>query len=491
MVEGLHEKIRRERDATQPKAKDLAIYRRYAQGEQDSTLTPDMMRLLRGASKHPYSDNLADMVLSAWSSRMILHGFSVEDGAVQAFLDGVYTRNHLGDLSFDTNYATGRDGNHVLMLRWLPEEQATEALDVDAEAGDVPPSRASGQVTVHAENWWDGERGVWVAYDDRGRPAYAVKDFTALIAQADGRMVPRNRRTVYFPDHIERFIQQGNGWEPYPLPGEPDNGRVPWLKRDGSPLGIPIVHFSFPRFGQRRYGVSELAGGFLANQDHINDVQLDITATARLLGFQILWSTGVEWDTPPTLQPGTFLKADPADAAFGSIPAGDLRQLISAHEVKLQTIARITATPIHIIRGGDWPSGKALIEAERSLLIKVSRLVETLFPAWVEVAHRATEMANAFGNAGLSEDALLTADFIDPEQPGQLAQAEMRKAQAEAELAVEMLQDPESLMAMGMTEQEANQRIQRREAAAERRDVALTGIGAESPDTTAVAGVSG
>jgi hypothetical protein len=467
MMEDLHQRIDRERKTANPNATDLTVFRRYTEGDQDATLTAEQKALLGTAAKHVYADNMADTVISAWASRLTLSGFAVEDGAVQAFLDDLYTRNGLGDLSYDANYATSRDGNHALMLRWLPDDRP---LDPEMlETGDLPTERRAGRVTIHAEDWWDGTRGVWIAYDDQGRPAYAVKDFETWMVDGDGNGRLRKRRTVYFPGALHRYVQEGSGWRPFALPGDPPgtDGIVPWTKRDGSDLGIPVIHLSFPRFGKRRYGISELAGGFLANQDHLNDIQQDLIAAARLLGFQVITATGADFKTTPKIQPGTFLHTSNDAARFGAIPPGDLTQLIDAHGTKLQTIARTTATPQHVITGGDWPAGIALVQAEKPLIAKVRRLARVIGPAWATVAHRATEMANAFGGAALDEDDLITARFDDPEQLDALAEAEVMLARVRAQAELEALSDEQSLVALGLSEQEAAARIARKGQRAE------------------------
>jgi hypothetical protein len=348
---------------------------------------------------------------------------------------------------------------------------------------------SGGQVTVHSEKWWDGKTGVWVAYDDRGRPSYAVKDFTVMMDNPAGGVVPRDRRTVYYPGRIERYIRDGGGWQPFELEGE--RFPVPWVKRDGSPLGLPVIHYAFPRFGEQQYGTSELAGGFLANQDHINDMQQDLTASARLLGFQILWSTGIDWtESTPSLEPGAFLHADAPDANFGAIPAGDLKQIRDAHATKLQTIARMTMTPIHIISGGTWPAGIALVQADKPLIAKCMRLMESIGPSHTTKAHRATEMANAFGGAGLNEDAIITPVFADPEQLDQLAQAELDDAVAKALISFEQLKSKYALLKAGMSEEEADAFIEerkQREAEAAEQAIALAGAKG-GPDEQATRG---
>ena len=473
MPESLHDQIDRERKAANPDVENIAVYRRYSEGDQDGALTADQKLLIGAAAKHSYADNVCDMILAAWSSRLVLTGWHVEDQAVRDFLDDLYVRNQLADLSYQINYATGRDGNHAVMLRWLPDDRASLPADPTDETAELPVTRSPGRVTVHPEPWWDGKTGIWVAYDDRGRPAYAVKDFEVVIDQPLGPPAKRKRRTVYFPDRIERYIEEGAGWRPYPLPGEPENAVVEWTKRGGSPLGIPVIHYAFRRFGRQRYGVSDLAGGVIANQDHINAIQQDIAAAAKLLGFQILTATGVDFERAPKLEPGTLLYTKKDAARFGAIPAGDISQLTQALETKLQTVARISSTPIHVIKGGDWPAGIALVQADKPAIIKAVKEAASMGPSHATLAHRSTEMANAFGNAGLNEDDLIVTRFADPEQLDQLAQAEVAKAKAEAQAALEMLEDEESLVAVGLTLEEARKRIAQRQANREAREAAL------------------
>lgn len=482
MAESLHEQIERERKTANPDPTKLKIYRRYAEGDHDKNLTPEQKTALGSLAKHDYADNLADLVIATWASRLMLTGFAVEDDAVQAFLSDLFVHAQLDDLSYDVNYATARDGNHALILRWLDTPNFGAPADPTAETGEA--TFGQGRITVHQEDWWDGERGVWIAYDDRGRPAYAVKDFEAWVdVSGNPKPVKRDRRTVYFPDRIERYIKDGQGWAPYPLPGDPESDRpgvVPWTKRNGDPLGIPVVHFKFPRYGLRRYGSSELAGGFVGNQDHVNAFQYGLAMAGTLLAYQILTASGAEWATTPILIPGLMLSSSKPDAKFGSIPAGDLSQLTGGLEGKVQTIARNTQTPIHILQGGDWPSGVALVQAEKGLIAKVLRLAKSIGPSWQAVAHQATEIANAFGAESLNEDAHITARFADPEQLDQLAQAEVDKLKAEALAAIELLQDEESLVALGIPPNEARARLKRREEKAQQEAERIAGIAARS-----------
>jgi hypothetical protein len=467
MAEGLHAQIERERRAAFPNAADLIEFRRYVAGDQDGTIGFEQKQILGTVAKHPFADNVADMMISATAARLDLTGFTSPGDAVAAFLtDDLFVRNQMGDLGYDCHYAASRDGNHAVMLNWEADERARQP--------NTPGGPIGGRVTLHLEDWWDGTTGIFVAHGRNGRPSYAVKDFREMIGDP-----PRDRlrRNIYFPGEIHRFIKEGGEWSPYPLDGEPANGIVAWTRADGRPLGIPVVPFSNPRFGRRLYGSSDLAGGFLAVQDQLNDIQMDVTAAARLLAFQIITATGVTFPKDPVIAPGTMLQASKETARFGAIPAGDITQLTEAHGLKLQTVARNASVPIHIITGGNWPAGIALVQAEKPLITKVERLAKTIGPSWATVAHRATEIANAFGRAQLDEDSPIAAVFAAPEKLDPLAVAEVRKMEAEAQAAIEMLTDRESLIAIGIPEVEADARLQRRQAAAAQFDAQLTGIG--------------
>ncbi len=465
--QSLHRRIERDRSDAFPDAKAIVEYRRYAEGDHDATISANQRTFLGNASRadHPYADNTCDTICDAAASRLDLTGFVVEDDGVQGFLDGLFVRNQMGDLAYDVHYAAIRDGNCAVTLRWVPDSPGTS-------------QRAGGRVTMEAEGWWNGSAGMFVAFDRTSVPSYAVSDFSEWLntnTGSGGPDVVRQRRTVYFPDHIERYIKDGQGWAPYPPQGEPSHV-LPWTKRNGQPLGVPVIPFANARFGRRRYGTSDLAGGILGNQDHLNDIQIDITAAAKLLAFQLLTATGVEMDGPLVLQPGTMLKSPQPDARFGAIPAGDITQLVEAHDLKLQTIARSSKMPLHLIKGGDWPSGIALVQADKPQILKAMRLAKTIGPSWASLAHRATEITNAYGAQELDEDALITALFAAPERLDPLALAEVRKMEAEAQAAIELLGDEESLLAIGIPLEEARARLARREAVLDRRDALLTGI---------------
>jgi len=447
MAESLHAKIEREREAALPEAAALAVFRNYAQGKQDQPLSADQKRHLAGLTKHRFADNVCHKVLAIGASRLELTGFAVDNQAVQTFLADLWTKTHLADLQYDIHYATLRDGNHAALLGW----RVAEGLDGDGN------EIQTGRVVIQRERWWDGASGMFVAYGDDGRPAYAVKEWEVVGESKRST----KRRTVYLPDHIERYVQEGQGWRPFPLEGEDATGIVPWVKKDGSPLGIPIVHFANGSDDDAPYGVSDLDGGVIGLQDQINDLHWDIVAAARMAGYQMYTATGVPAEKnadgsskPLRVGPGFLLRTDNPNGRFGVLQAGDMSQLIATLRMKVRTVAANTMTPEHDIGGGEWPSGVALLRADMPAVVKAERGARSLGPTWETAMHRGTEIANAYGSERLDEDALITAEFADPARLDALAKAEVEKVELANLAALQLIDDPVLLRLSGLLTEE-------------------------------------
>jgi hypothetical protein len=405
----IHAQIEADRTAALPAAAALEAFREYARGRHRSTLTAGQAHILRGLLGNLFCDNVCKRVLAELRNRLRLARFEVsgtagDAAAVGDFLERLWTLNTLPALSAAVHWAMLRDGDHAVGLTW---------------------SREAGRVILTRERWWNGSTGLFVAYDDLDRPVYAVKEWGATGAK---------RRTLYYPDRMERYRQEGAGWRMYNRPDDferqPETPRpVPWVTR-GEPLGLPLVHFAniqIPNDGRgtnsadepdARYGMSELDGGILGLQDEVNDLHRDISAAARFAGYQMLYATGItrrtdeQGNPAPTfrVEPGALFEEENPAARFGTLPPGSLAELERALQIKLQAVSRAANIPMHVI-SGEWPSGEALLRAEMPLIDKVETIGAAAGPAWASVAHKATRLANAFGGARLNEEALITAVF--------------------------------------------------------------------------------
>lgn len=375
----------------------LAIYRDYASGRHVDPTSVEQRKLLQRQNDHDVADNVCQLILNTTASRLHLERWSVDPVSsegprdqVQAFLDRLALVNRLGRLQHETHFAQLRDGNAVISLGWNNQRKS---------------------VRLARETWWDGTDGVFIAYTADGDPEWAVKEFTDRDPLKPTTMI--TRRTIYFPDRICRYVEQG-GWREYVTPTQPAVSS--WLKKDDAPLGIPFVHFpNGSSVSDSWYGQSDLVG-LIGLQDDLNMLQHDLSAAALHAGFQMLWGTGIPPSTRLKVAPGGMMRTDAPEARFGTFPPGDMSRLAEVHAYKRQTMSINSGTPLHVITGGDWPSGEAILRAETPLVDKVERLASVAGPQWTLVAHRATEMTNTFSNAHLDEAIPITSVFAAPER---------------------------------------------------------------------------
>jgi hypothetical protein len=428
-VVGQSDPIAEERAAAQPEATLLKTYRAYARGWQNDPRTQAQKDMLPELNLNRFCDNVCKLIVQTPANRLTIARFDAGGSQrvakpLLAFIDGLRLLNNLPNFAAAVNVATLRDGDHAVGLRWRQDPN--------------PRPGFWGSVRFVREAWWNGEQGVFVSYDDDDQPRYAVKEWGSKT---------QARRNVYYPDHIERWVSQGGGtWEW--LEGES------WLDLDGDPLGIPFVHFAnrlLPNDGpggipeargvtsttdvpasawwwrggatsataqpDSRYGISELDGGILGLQDHLNMSWWDLKAAEVFTGTQMLWGSGIAErkdaagnTVPYPVIPGGMITTTDANGRFGHFPAGDLSQLRNAIADRKRAISLATRIPLNYI-AGDWPSGEALQWSEVDFAEKVDKFGEVMGPAYASLMHKATRLANAFGRAGLDESVPITTVF--------------------------------------------------------------------------------
>ena len=399
-----------------PNPEVIQEYRKYAAGDHLDTLSPKQRALLKSRQRHPLVDNIVDLVLNTAVSALRLEGWgiaseaptTVDDGEqvsdrgaeeLQGWLDGLWIRNNVKRLQAQVTYAALRDRDSAVSMQWR-----------------------NGQVRLAREPWWDGESGIYVAYDNNDEYEFAVKEWSHR--KPDGNEV--KRRTVYEFGRIHRWYAEGEGWKPYEEPGLPPEER--W-GTDARPLPIPIVHFpNGTRFTEGVYGESDIKD-LLGLQDDINSVQRDISASAMMTAFQRLFYSGVTNPGMIKLEPGGASGDDNPQARVTVIPAGEPERLIGVHEHKRQSIAVGSRTPMHSITG-EWPSGSAILQADMTRRDKAEQQSDVHGPLWTMVAHRATEIANVYGAAALDEKIPIVSNFMPSERVDDLTRLEVDQARA-------------------------------------------------------------
>jgi hypothetical protein len=408
-----HLAMERDRALAIPEPETIEVYREYAAGDNVLALSEEQNHFLAGLLDHPFVDNIADALIATASDRMTFKRWKVDDAKVASFLFRLMVMNQIGGKQSDVHYAALRDGNTCVLLGW----------DVLAQ-----------RVTITHEEWWNGETGMFVHYTDWGVMDYAVKEWLGQ-EERDNLMQGVRYRTIYYPDHFERWRSFGIGvglggeWEDYQLESDVElpsvalNGRSwpAWTDEVGEPLGVPVVHFANANRRPSNYGESDIknAPGY---QDRMTDTQNSIQVAERLTGYQMYYSTGFTPDkdaagtyVPPKPGPGTWHWSSSPDATFGVLPAGSLDALVKSYREKLQSIARSLRVPVHFFTG-DFPSGEALLRAETMLVDRVKQRIARFGPAWATAAHRSTRIANAFSDEKLNTEAMILSEWADPER---------------------------------------------------------------------------
>lgn len=366
------------------RAAKVKLFREYAEGDHRADLTPEMAKMLRvrSADSSRFNDNYMDIVLSTMADRLTLRGFETDNEAATDWLVGVCETNRLDGLQGDVTTAALRDADTYLMASWDNDQKRV--------------------VWTH-EPAYDGSSGMLVRHDPFNRVQVAIK----VWQESRETLGDTTRVTVYYADHIERYIGGAAGGltryeedgEPWPAP----------LLYQGRPVGVPVVHIPNRGATYDAYGLSEIENA-IPLQDALNRTLYSMVMTAELTGFGVRWAKGFR--PPAGIMPGTWIvigedgldKESVADV--GMLPQGEIVPYIQQAQWLTSEIGKITRTPAPEFMGSDTASGEALKQREIGLLGKVKRFQVAAGNRWEDLARLSWRMQAAFGSAPPSLEAV-------------------------------------------------------------------------------------
>lgn len=355
------------------KSVNIQKYREYALGLQTNSLTEGQKQAMQGLLGCDFADNIVNLILTTNADAIQFNGWDVTSKPLQTYADDLY-ENEAIQITSDVHYSALRDGNTAVVVNY------------DKEIN---------KVTLVHEQWYDGRTGVFVGYDSNRKKVYAVREW---VDEENTK-----RRIIWLNNRVERYFMNNLGlWTPFTSLGL--HHTEEWVTVDGEPLSIPVIHFANRSRGSGVYGLSELHGGALAFQDQINAVQYDASICGRFTGFQQYYATGVpikfdEAGKPiaPRNAPGVWHVTDNEKALYGTLPAGDVDKLKSLYLMKVQSICRVTRTPLHFITGGDYPAGEAIFALEKPFTRKVKAQIKNFQKGWQDTLRIASSVENTFG----------------------------------------------------------------------------------------------
>lgn len=397
--------------------KAIVLARRYHGGDQDVYLDDRMKEFLDLHSENPFRLNVCKAVVTAVSDELTVVGF---DSTEKADATGakpqatwameVAQANRLDALQGEVHQAALRDREAFLIVDW-DDIQSRPRFTFHQRFTDVG---AGG----------DGQ-GCWMVYenDDPNQPARcAVKEWTDIQYGTSGQPTIITRRTVYYPDRIEKWFYDG-GWRPFietvvseeedalEEDGASAEWPIPWVDQNGKPLGIPVIHF-------KNKNLMPEAWDAIPMQDAINKALIDVLATGDMSAFSLLVALGFFPTTDGqvvkedgsnllTIKPGGWVGTIKSknDADVKKIDGTDVTPAMKALIDLIVLTAQITDTPVsRFVVSGQVASSDTLKAQEQPAKKKASNRRVLFGNAWEDVIYMARRLANTFGDAKLAED---------------------------------------------------------------------------------------
>lgn len=373
--------------------------RRYHDGEQAVFLNDRLRQFLTAADDVSFAMNVCRVVVEAVDERLIVKGFDAADPAAQAWAQEAWQAARMDTVADDVHEQALRDGESFTIWDW------------DAVAGRVRCSSHPRYTSVEADG--DGF-GCLMAYPDDDisqPPLYAVKRWTEFVD--DAGLISQQRATFYYPDRIEKYVFVTGGWahitdadgEPWP---------IPWLAKDGTPLGLPVIHF-------KNKGLRSEAWDAIPLQDGVNKTLVDTLAAADTTGFRIYVARGFipttdgkayDGSNGLDIQPGQMIgtTADAGSTAFNAIDGADVGPLLDAVQKLVLFVAMVTSTPVaRFMISGQVAAEGTLKEQQEPLLAKIRKRQSVFGDAWEDAMSIARRIENTFGTgAKLDESVALT-----------------------------------------------------------------------------------
>lgn len=287
---------------------------------------------------------------------------------------------------------------HRFLVRILPAIVATIAnkIHCDIETSDEFLATTWFRQWAHTQRvLWkmvvrDGYAGILIDPATQklyALPAYDIGTKRGIYTMDSGEIVYIHRDDMY--EHFDVYADSSITYYRRQI-GSVSWDRVqtiPWLDREGNPLGNPIVVFSI--------GESALTEAVQLQHD-INETIIDMIAVSRTMGFPQRYTTGkinpdfiVNQFGQPIIDP---LFAGPIRKDMILTPAsiphfneGTTLHQLNAHtpdtlvlDKLLHLVSLVTTVPTFYLNGGEFPSGVALLQAESRLNTRVEDYIEHL-----------------------------------------------------------------------------------------------------------------
>jgi len=422
---------------------DYELARQYYGGEHDTALTDRLKKFL--PPRLQFRDNFMAVVVDTLAERLKVMGFAVENDTVSEWAWQMWNLNRMDYMQTVVHTETIMLGDSYLLCDWDEAHQRPRWTHQMAEMIIPHYNEMSREIDWASKKWLQR---------------------TKIGEEAETRL------NLYYPDRVEKYVAKGGVWGRYQDDAD-DAWPVPWTAPDGTPLGVPLVHFRNRPMGGD-FGQSEIINA-IPMQDLLNKSLIDLTMILDTLAFPQRYTLNVNHGSSRLdILPGsvTEFHSEYDGGQVGQWNAANVDSPLRAIEALVQHIAGTTRTPQHLFQiMGGIPSGEALKTAESGLVQKARQRMINFGNSWEDCIMMALRIQAAFGpSVGEVEEGALSTTWDDPETRNEFAHLESLKSKLELGISKKQI-----WRELGYTQDQIDQMEE--DATDER--VAETNIGAE------------
>ena len=333
---------------------DYDLARQYYHGNHDTAVTDRLKKFL--PPRLQFRDNFMTVVVDALAERLKVMGFDSDSEDLNEWAWDLWRQNRMDYTQEVIHCETIMLGDSYILCDW--------------DAVNERPRWTHQRAEMILPHYNETTREIdWVSKKWIQHPRIGDE--------------PETRMNLYHPDRVEKYVARGGVWGRYQ--DEMDEAwPVPWLNKQGDPIGIPIFHFRNRPMGND-FGQSEIMN-VIPMQDLLNKTLIDLTMILDTLAFPQRYTLNVNHGSSRLdILPGsvTEFHSEYDGGQVGQWNAATVDGPLTSIEALVQHIAGTPRTPQHLVQlMGGGPSGEALKTAESGLVNKAQQRMVNFGNSW-------------------------------------------------------------------------------------------------------------